>query len=739
MLPRLLLFLFSFIHLTANFVPARDADKLPAAATDTINFRKDIKPILDRACISCHGAEKQRAGLRLDDGAKAREGGNSGPIFKPGDSKSSLLIHLVAGLEPERRMPPTKGKELTTQEIAKLRAWIDQGATWPADGKEKVEKVASKHWSFQPIVRPPVPGNNAQHPIDAFVISRLAHEKISPAPQADRLTLLRRLHLDLLGLPPTPDDIQAFLNDIRPDAYERVVERLLASPHFGERWGRHWLDAARYADSDGYEKDTARPFAWRYRNWVIDALNADLSYDRFTIEQLAGDLLPSSTMEQKVATGFHRNTLTNKEGGVDKEQFRVEAVVDRVNTTSRVFLGLTVGCAQCHDHKYDPISHREYFRLFAFFNSDIEKDIPAPTLVHRDKTQAMTLALGPTRKTHVMIRGDFLRPGVEVSPGTLAVLPKLNAKNPSRLDLAKWLVSNDNPLTARVTVNWVWQRFFGRGLVATPEDFGTQGEKPSHPELLDSLAMELMQREWSLKSLCRVIVTSATYRQSSQVREDIAARDPYNILLARQSRQRLEAEVIRDVMLASSGLLVRTIGGPSVRPPQPAGISELTYAGSAKWVESVGADRYRRGLYTWFQRTSPYPLLMTFDAPDANLCVVKREKSNTPLQALTLLNDSVFVECAQSLGRRTRAEAKGDLSERLAYAFRLCTSRTPSKLELQRLISLHQKLLALCRADMAAAKRLVGPVSPGADVAEEATWLMVSRAMLNLDEVVMRE
>src|SRR5439155_14398249 len=551
-------------------------------------------------------------------------------------------------------------------------------------------------------------------------------------------------------------------------AYDRLVDRLLASPRYGERWARHWLDLARYADSDGFEKDSGRPWAWRYRDWVIDALNSNEPFDQFTIEQIAGDLLPDATAEQKIATGFHRNTLTNKEGGVDPEQYRVEQVVDRVNTTGKAFLGMTIGCCQCHDHKYDPFSQREYYQFFAFFNSDREIDMDAPlpgeegpyqeakaahakkratlkqaldehkaklpklqqeweaaltlpqlrTLLpniqtillkepkarteketadltayfaKQDKTtarltkalndhdrqaptlsKAPTLASGQPRETYVMIRGDFLRPGAAVAANTPAVLPPLPSTKPNRLDLARWIVAPDNPLTARVFVNWVWQKHFGRGLVATLEDFGTQGEKPSHPELLDWLASEFVRSGWDVKRLHRLIVTSATYRQSSAARPELRDRDSLNIWLARQNRLRLEAEAVRDVSLAASGLLAPRIGGPSVRPPQPAGISELTYANSAKWVESTGPDRYRRGLYTWFQRTSPHPTLMAFDAPDSNVCCVRRERSNTPLQALTLLNDTTFVECAQSLGRQLASESSASIGARVRTAFRCC-------------------------------------------------------------------
>jgi hypothetical protein len=703
-------------------------------------------------------------------------------------------------------------------------------------------RTATDHWSFIPPQRPELPrvGNSAwvRNDLDLFILARLENEGLAPSPEADRNTLIRRLSLDLRGLPPTPQEVDEFLADARPDAYERLVDYLLASPHYGERWGRHWLDLARYADSDGYEKDNGRPYAWRYRQWVIEALNRDLPFDQFTIEQLAGDLLPNPTLDQKIATGFHRNTLTNTEGGVDKEQFRVEAVVDRVNTTAKVFLGLTLGCAQCHNHKYDPFSQQEYFQLFAFFNSDEEVNIPAPmpgelepynekkaafdkkkaeleaavaayrkeqlpasqqqwedelklaelrklpaniteTLLRepasrtekqskelteyyarQDKklvaltravtnhqrtaptlTQAQTLKLGSGRKTHVLIRGDFLRPGTPVEPGTPEVLSPMKAvEKPTRRDLAQWIVDSDNPLAARVAMNWMWHKYFGRGIVPTLEDFGVQGEKPTHPELLDWLATEFIRQDWSMKAMHRLIVTSATYRQSSAFRPELAARDPLNVLLARQNRLRLEAEIVRDNALAASGLLVTRLGGPSVRPPQPAGISDLTYAGSAKWVESTGPDRYRRGMYTWFQRTSPFPMLMLFDAPDANVCNVRRERSNTPLQALALLNDTTFVECAQALGRRLIADCAGTPKQRIQYAFQLCLAREPTPGELESLCQLFLELWQACQSDSNAAARLLGETLPGGmEPAEAAAWVAIARTIMNLDEFVTRE
>ena len=782
---------------------AADPPKLPPPAAGEIDFDADVRPILAAHCFKCHGPEKQKGGLRLDDRKAALAGGNSGVAIAPGKSADSPLIHAVAGTDPDAKMPPEGGTPLTPIQIGKLRAWIDRGAAWGTQtGPSPTGPAKSTHWSFQPIRRPTPPeiakpDSPIRNAIDAFILARLVKEGVTPLPPADRATLVRRVSLDLTGLPPTPAEVDAFVADAAPDAYEKLVDHLLASPHYGERWGRHWLDAARYADSDGYEKDTGRPFAWRYREWVIRALNADLPFDRFTTEQLAGDLLPNATLDQKTATGFHRNTLTNKEGGADQEEFRVAACVDRVNTTGQVWLGLTVGCAQCHDHKYDPLSQREFYQFFAFFNSDRETDLPAPRpgeaeklkvqqaafdaeqaklkaavdaakadklpaaeITKREKARAahaakppaaskvMTLAAGPPRPTHLMLRGDFLRKGVEVKAGTPAVLP--SASPPvatgglyNRLDLAKWITAPDNPLTARVTVNWVWAKFFGRGLVSTPEDFGTQGEKPSHPELLDWLGAEFQDPArcgWSMKKLHRLIATSAAYRRSSDLTPALAARDPLNVLLARQSRLRLESEIVRDGALAASGLLNRTVGGPSVRPPQPAGISELTYAGAAKWAETAGPEKYKRGMYVWFQRTSPYPMLTTFDSPDSNVCVVRRERSNTPLQALTLLNDGVFVECAQALARRVLSEGKGGTdAEKVTRAFRHCVGRAPSAAERDRLVTLVGEFRTLVAANPAEAAKLVGPYkTDGIPPAETAAWVALARTLLNLDEFVTR-
>lgn len=990
------------------------------AATD---FNRHIKPIFAEHCYSCHGPEKHKGGLRLDRKTDALQGSDSGAVIVPHKSAESLVFQNVSGANPDSIMPP-KGDPLTAAQVALIKTWIDEGAPWP-DETTANDAGRNSHWAFQPPQRPELPSvKNKRWPrnaIDHFVLARLEPEKIKPSPEADRVTLIRRLSLDLLGLPPSPDQVRNFLKDKAPDAYERLVDRLLASPHFGERWGRHWLDLARYADSDGYEKDSPRPYAYLYRDWVIEAINRDLPFDQFTIEQLAGDLLPHATKEQKIATGFHRQTLINKEGGVDQEEFRNKAVVDRVDTTGTVWLGLTVGCAECHTHKYDPITQREFYQFFAFFNNADEQDLSAPTPDELQKYHAAkktwdagqarlkktyddyvrdslpakqaewetngkldlavwnvlepesvktgngaTLAaqadqsisasgmnpvtetysvettapaaaltgfrvevlpddegkpgrtghgnfvlsefsviirpasgsgarkvelknatadfsqknwdvegaidedaktgwavspqnkqrhqavfacaeplqLAPgdkliftldqqfgnqhtlacfrlsataipaplkatltddlvaaawntspdnriaeqkaalatyfrdeldaeakklrqpieehakkepkfpetkaailaerekPRETHIHVRGDFLRPGDKVEPATPALLHefKSRAEMPDRLDLARWLMDEANPLTRRVTVNHVWKNLFGRGLVATVNDFGTRGETPSHPELLDWLATEFPRLNWSRKALIKLIVTSTTYQQSSRYRPELEERDPLNTLLARQSRLRLEAEIVRDAHLAASGLLSEKIGGPSVRPPLPADIAALGYANSVKWKESEGEDRFRRGMYIFFQRTVPYPMLMTFDAPDSNTACTRRERSNTPLQALTLWNDPVFFDCARALGKRVASEAT--LNARLKRAFELCLARSPSRAEFSRLRQLYEKQQQLTRETPESAPAILGlekKSEPPSDAVEQASLVAAVRVILNLDEFITRD
>jgi mono/diheme cytochrome c family protein len=798
----------------------------PVEAAEPVDYVRDVKPILTNQCVSCHGATRPRAGLRLDTAAAARKGNKNGPAVIPGSSEESLLILAVLG-EGSGEQMPLKRPPLSEAQIATLRAWIDQGAKAPAD---ETPAASSTHWAFVPPERPALPAVEDRawngNPIDRFIGARLEQEKIAPSPEAERTTLIRRLSLDLTGLPATPADVDAFLADRRADAYERLVDRLLASPHYGERWARPWLDLARYADSNGYSIDAPRSI-WNYRDWVISALNADMPFDEFTIDQLAGDLVRGSTLAQKVATGFHRNTPINQEGGIDLEQFRVESIVDRVNTTATVWLGLTLGCAQCHDHKYDPFTQREYYELFAFFNNVDEPtieiaepevlarrdklkaelsafhkkllaehpDIPKKeraweatlktefttdqppeikdafdrlpekrTLSQRrglielylanaqdDESRAIYAELAPIlkavpriettmvvrersepRTSFIMLGGDFTRPGANVTPDVPSVLPDLpesrpGKTRPDRLGLALWLCDPRHPLTARVTINRIWQAYFGKGLVETENDFGLQGTPPTHPELLDWLATEFIARGWSLKAMHRLIVTSMTYRQSSRWRPELAERDPGNKRLARQSRLRLDAEVIRDAALVASGLLTPRIGGSSVFPPQPDGVMTLGQM-RRKWEPDVGPNRYRRGLYTFFWRATPHPSLMVFDAPNAVQACTRRVRSNTPLQALTLLNDEASMEFARALAGRVLDEApEASDSARLDLAFRLCLSRPPSPRERAAL----QSVLAQERDESRA--------EAGSASDHNAPWNTVARVLLNLDEFITRE
>ncbi len=1198
-------------------------DELPPAAGRTVAFDRDIRPILSRRCLACHAGDKRKGGFRIDQREPLLTGGDSGPVVEVGKSEESILIEKVAGLDPVSVMPP-KGDRLTPEEVGLLRAWIDQGARW--DGGPLIvgsESGASSHWAFQKPVRPDLPPVQnrdwPRNPIDHFILARLEKEGLSPSPEADRATLIRRLSLDLIGLPPSPEEVTAFVADDRPDAYERLVDRLLDSPHYGERWARRWLDLARYADTNGYEKDRPRSI-WPYRDWVIRALNTDMSFDRFTVEQLAGDLLPNPTIAQRVATGFHRNTMINEEGGIDVEEFRFAAMVDRVATTGTVWLGLTIGCAQCHTHKFDPITQREYYQFFAFLNNadepeidlpdpilasrraeilskiaaleaDLENQFPlpsesgewnplrpvfaassagatlatqpdeailasgdapevdrytmtfdlngrpidalrlealsdkdtagpgrtphgnfvvtsfrvlqaakddvgepvavpiagatadfsqkdfdpagaldddpksgwaiddgsgdlkkdrsavfrlketiepsegtrlvvvieqsyggthtlrhfrisgrsprpeidsslpiaeqrrkhlegkqdawedsirpihwnpiAPTKVTSRKHATMTvlddrsvLATGdkpnndvyelelpiesrgltairiealpheslpdggpgraplfsvgdfilteieagfvardrpeevrklkiedasedyserghpaklaldgqpdtgwtvkgrigqphaavfalaeragdggpgtlrltlhqfgihqmtlghfrvsvssdplpvkasgvpagieeillvpsdrrsaeqarilkryylsiapelaeqhkaiaalrkslpdfPTsmvmqerspehaRTTHVHRRGEFLKPTEPVEPGVPSVLPSLPDESPrNRLALARWLVDEENPLAARVAMNRAWAGFFGRGIVATLEDFGSRGEKPTHPELLDWLAVEFMQRGWSPKAMHRLIATSTTYRQTSRVTPSLLDRDPRNVLLARGPRLRVDAEIVRDIALSVSGLLDCEIGGSSVYPPQPAGATALAY-GMTSWPTSKGPSRYRRGLYTYLKRTAPYPSYITFDAPTSETTCPRRERSNTPLQALTLLNDTVFTEAAQALARRVANEASPSPEARIGRIFDLCLSRPPHLGELASVLAFYEDQLARFRSGDLDAKKVAGVKTTesgeGCDAAELAALTSVSRAILNLDETITKE
>ena len=1092
---RLAAFVTSFgIHCGgyAAAVAAADASKSPAPAIRKIDFAKDIQPILANTCYECHGPEKQKAGLRLDQKAAALKGGDSGPLLVPGNSAQSLLIQAVTGGKKDLARMPKKRDPLSSEQIGLLRAWIDQGADWPETSVAGA-KNPRDHWAFKPPVRPAIPTVKnperfrgwTRNPIDRFIVQRLEKENLKPSPEADKVTLLRRLSLDLIGLPPTIAEVDAFLADRSKDAYEQQVERLLASPHYGERWGRHWLDAARYADSDGFEKDKPR-FIWAYRDWVIHALNDDLPYDQFIIKQIAGDQLPIPSQDDRVATGFLRNAMLNEEGGVDPEQFRIEGMFDRMDCIGKSVLGLTIQCAQCHNHKYDPFTQEDYYRLFAFLNNDheaamvaytpdqqmrvanlsrqmrdleaglrhttpdwqermnqwedkvksdqpewvtvrcanagdhgervfyyedgsiraasyaptkweahfrgtnhlssigafqleqltdpnlpcggpgrsikgmsalsefkveavdlqtptnklqvkfvkatadfsnTEKELepeftdktdkkriygpvafaidgkddtawgidagpgrrnqprkavflpdtalaftngvvlnfrlaqnhggwnsddnqnhnlgcfrlsvttatnvvadPLPARVREifktprekrtpaqiatvfsfwrttvpelketnDKIEALwqqwpegtpTLTLiarhgrapeDTPRATHMLKRGDWLKPGSEVTFGVPSFLHPLPPEaDGSRLSFARWLVDPKSPTTSRSFVNRVWQAYFGTGIVSTPEDFGTRAETPSHPELLDWLACEFMApgetsdpyehgtrntehgtrntqyglrtqdsaKPWSLKHLHRLIVTSSAYRQSSRVTPELYAKDHYNRLLARGPRFRVEGEIVRDIALEASGLLNPEIGGRSIYPPAPQFLFDRPASyGPKTWSEESGPERYRRSLYIFKFRTSPYPMLQTFDAPNADFSCVRRLRSNTPLQALVSLNETQFVECAQALARKTLGEGGKNDADRITYAFRRALCRQPTADERTELLSLLEKqehriaegwinANELGTGKNEAAKEL----PKGATPTQLAAYTVVSRVLLNLDETITKE
>lgn len=1047
----------------------------PLIADDAaVDFAKDIQPIFKQNCGKCHDARKQQSGYRLDVRATALRGGESGKrAIVPGKSADSDLIRRVTSDDDDVVMPP-EGDRLTAKQIDLLRKWIDAGAKWPDELAGELNDP-KRHWAFQPPHRPAVPQiqnpkSKIRNPIDAFVLERLAKENLTSSPEADKTTLIRRLSLDLIGLPPTIEEVDAFLADTSDDAYAKLVERLLASPHYGERWGRLWLDAARYADSDGFEKDKSRQ-VWAYRDWVVAALNRDLPYDQFVIEQFAGDLLAGASplaplgrgsdalaQDHLVATGFLRNSMINEEGGVDPEQFRMEAMFDRMDAIGKSVLGLTIQCAQCHNHKYDPLTQAEYYQLFAFLNNDHEANIAVYTpdeqmrrvdifrqireieedLKHRtpdcsekmaaweesvkgnptawevlkvehigdngqryypqpdgsmlaagyaptkfstvwkattkltsigafqlelfndpnlpcggpgrsikgtcaltefkveiadaanpsnkqqvkivkatadysnperdlepifgDKTTtkrvtgpiefaidgknetAWGIDAGPGRRnrprqavfipekpvgyeagtivtislvqnhggwnsddnqnnnlgrfrlsvtsisdaeadpvpktvrdvlaiprdqrtpaqhatvfshwrstvsdwkeandkieelwklhpegstqlvlqsremprdTRMLKRGDFLKPDKPASPGVPAFLHPLPNNTPlTRLTFAKWLVDRRSPTSARAIVNRIWQAYFGTGLVSTSEDLGTQCEPPSHPELLNWLAVELMEPSvsvdqevaapWSLKHLHRLIVTSATYRQSSKVTPEFLAHDPYNRLLTRGPRFRVDAELVRDIALAASGLLNPVIGGPPAFPPLPEFmlLPPVSY-GPKVWYEDKGSNRYRRALYTFRYRSLPYPVLQTFDAPNGDFSCVRRTRSNTPLQALMTLNEPVFVECSQALALRTLRDGGASDSSRLEFAFRRCLSRKPSATEAAELSALLAKQVQHFSQpdakplEVGAADPATPPVLPeGATPAHLAAWTIISRVLLNLDETISKE
>jgi len=833
-----------------------------APPANGVDFNRVIRPILSENCYKCHGPDDgaRKSDLRFDDRTRALLPAKSGRIpIVPGAPERSEMVARITAKDPEKRMPPSStGKKLSPAQIEALKSWIHEGA------------VYEPHWAYVKPVRAPLPEVKQTdwplNPIDRFILARLEQEGLKPSPAADRYTLLRRVSLDLTGLPPTPEKVDAFVNDTSPRAYEEVVEELLKSQAFGEHWARMWLDLARYADSAGYADDPPRTI-WAYRDYVIRAFNNNKPFDQFTIEQIAGDLLPDPTEEDRVATAFHRNTMTNNEGGTDDEEFRNAAVVDRVNTTMSVWMGTSMACAQCHHHKYEPFSQQEYFQLFAILNNSEDADrsdeapfrrlytpaqkaelaraqdeswkidqefktmspdslarqekwlkefpldllwqytlgqlnrplsqsaeaydkiSPSPLILdliglpgpltedqqailsewyrsHIDpelkqeqtryaQLQKQIAEVKPNtvpvmhdldgesrRKTHIQLRGNFLALGDEVTEAVPAIFhPLPEDAPPNRLALARWLVDPDNPLTARVIANRFWEQIFGIGIVRTGADFGSQGDLPTHPQLLDWLATEFVATGWDMKALLKLMVTSAVYRQSSRVTPELLERDPDNRLLACGPRYRLTAEEVRDQALCVSGLLSRKMYGPPIRPPQPSLGLSAAFGGSLDWKTSEGEDRYRRAVYVEWRRTNPYASLATFDAPNREVCALHRTRSNTPLQALVTLNDPVYVEAAQALGSHM-ARTQGSLDAKLTRGFRLCLARLPLDTELKRLSDFYEAARSQFARDpeqanqMAAAPDLIGPLDLPA--IELAAWTAVGNVLLNLDETLMR-
>lgn len=756
--------------LLAGLVPIVGVVSIPARAGEpSVSFGRDIRPILSGRCFKCHGPDVQEGGLRLDSAeASAAKLESGAQAIVAGRPEASKLLARVGSVDADHRMPPEEaGDALSAIEIERLRQWIAEGAQYET------------HWAFTRPVRPAVPANEndawSASPIDALLVAESPTGPDAFTPRARKETLLRRWTLDLLGLSPTHAERKSFLADDRPDAGERVVDRLLASPAFGVRQAVPWLDLARYADTDGYALDFDRSI-WPYRDWVVDAFNANLPFDRFTIEQLAGDLLPGAGDRERIATGLHRNTRISTEAGSDPEEYRIEAVIDRVNTTATIWLGATVGCAQCHAHKFDPISQEDYYRLFAFFNQgavettrdeagvitnisprvkfltesqirerrQLEEELsraadddarkrlerslagiePVQTLVMQDQQDP--------RATHVFVRGSFLTPGAEVSAGAPRFLEQEigSADGNDRLALARWLVRSDHPLTARVAVNRWWQQLMGTPFVDTLDDLGTQSPPVRHQPLLDWLAVEFVELGWDVKSLHRLIVTSALYAQESEVTEAEYERDPANHELRRARRIRLPAEVVRDNALFAAGLLSDRVGGRSV----PA--HRMTADGNEE-------NAYRRSIYILWKRGALDPTFVNFDAPSRDVCTAQRERTNTPTQSLDLLNNRVFMDAARGLAQRTLREADGPFENRLAHVYGLALGRDPTDQEVSLLKEYFERRREEFTDKPAEASALLGggSVPPLADVdpVEQSAWVMVANAVLNLDEMNTRE
>ncbi|OEK06588.1 PSD1 and planctomycete cytochrome C domain-containing protein [Roseivirga misakiensis] len=732
----------------ANYVP------------EVVDFNLHVRPLLSDRCFACHGpdANKRDSGFRLDTEEGAYAALKDKPdVFGivPGDAANSEVIKRITATEPDVVMPPPASNlVLSATEKEILKKWVDQGAQW------------KRHWSFIPVAAQELPDGNdwTQNEVDHWIAQKFEEKGFSPSEKASKARLLRRASFDLTGLPPSDALRASFMADNSPDAFEKAVDKLMDSPAYGEHMATAWLDLARYSDTHGYQDDLER-IMWPWRDWVIKAFNENMSYKTFVTWQLAGDLLPDPSKEQILATAFNRNHKITQEGGVIQEEYRVEYVTDRVNTFGKAFMGLTLECAKCHDHKYDPISQKEFFSVYSFFNSIPEKgrieygEIPAPKIKITDKDLKGILKFVnaknfkgddlsvmvmkdsvKSRPTFVLNRGQYDAPGEQVYPTTpKAVKAFGNHLSKDRMGLAKWLFDKKNPLTARVTVNRIWQSFFGTGLVDTPGDFGNQGSLPSHPELLDYLAYEFMESDWDLQALQKKILLSATYQQSSKVTEDLLERDPENKWLTRGPRYRMSFEMIRDNVLAVSGLLNKEVGGPSVKPYQPEGLWAETTSGVGltKYIPDDGDALYRRSLYTFWKRTVPPPAMITFDAASRDLCEVDRQKTNTPLQALVMMNDPQVLEASRVLAYQAIDQKKSN-KEGISYVFEKILGRVPSEEEERILTAFLEKELDRFKSspENTEAYLSVGNYPQKIQTAEAAAYMSVINTIFNLDEAI---
>ncbi len=733
---------------------------------DVVDFNFHVKPILSDKCFKCHGPDvnTREAGLAFHQeelAFKALDEEATRFAIVAGDTAQSQVLKVINATDENELMPPPESNlVLTNYEKKILEKWILQGAEWKT------------HWSFSPPKQPAIPDENSDwivNDIDRFIAKRLRQEGLQTSPAAEKNKLLRRLSFTLTGLPPTIEELDAFLNDDSENAYEKIVDSLLATTAYAERMTQIWMDLARYADSHGYQDDPER-FMWPWRDWVIHAYQTNMPFDDFVTWQLAGDMLPGATIEQVIASGFNRNHKITYEGGSIPEEFRTEYVADRTHTFGTAFLGLTVECARCHDHKYDPVSQKNYFELFGFFNNVPEKGLVEPvgktpepfiTLTKEevaenlkfiraldtiDKVELMVMQeMEDPRPTHILNRGQYDKPTTQVFPNTPEAILPFNGKPKNRIGLTDWLFDPQHPLTARVAVNRLWQQIFGTGIVATSFDFGNQGTLPTHPELLDYLALKYQKEAWDTKVMLKFMVMSATFRQSSKVTPKLLQRDPQNMWLARYSRLRLDAEMIRDQVLKSSGLLNEALGGPSVKPYQPAGLWEETIGGGGDlrtYEQDEGDKLYRRSLYTFWKRTVPPPSMMTFDANSKDLCTVKRQQTNTPLQALVLMNDPQIVEAARLLAHAALELDNADLNTRITYMFKKMTSRTPAADEVSILEKYYREELTIFEKDKTKAEDYISvgtyQLQSDTPIEELAAYTLVANMIFNLDEVINR-